>query len=808
MKTTALVAVVLILTSLTNPFRPRGPAANESDIIPLEQLLRRPIKLRDELNGKHPRVFFTDESLKVLRQRARTSDRELWQEVLKNIRALTVAPPAPGDPMLNRSGVEQVAGDLSQYDVAYILAEVTFAYSIEQDPRYFDAAKTWLLTVIKYEPWGYTFRSPNVDLPPAHLLYAVGLAYDVLFDRLNEEQRAAVRRKLANQARLMFEYFKYKPKKRYSYSQNHTFIPLAGLSVAAFALMGEEPEAEEWAQLARAIFDRTLDTFGTDGYYYEGFHYNVFAIHWIIRYLDALEHATGEDLYPRMRARFQPLKYYVAHSVLPDGRNVFDFGDTGRGAVDRTSRKTSALNSAYEVLYRLAAKYQDAQAQGIAEWLRRDLRTTTWEKSWAFYSHDPNVQPVRISTIPTFHYFRDNETAFWRSSWQSDATAFAFRCGPPEGHHVAQLAHLIPDWRQNTGHAHPDANSFIIYAGGTYLTGDTGYTGVKLTQDHNTVLVDDRGQENDGRHEVFKDVPYERLNRLRLVDYWGTPQFFYARGEAESAYFPDLGITRYDRHFLYVAPAYFVIWDELATDEPRNFSWLLNADEKFVTHTRNSFAVTQREAALFVQRLLPASVIHRIEPQMVTTQGRPGEVENGKLEQRGFQLVQESNEKSREIQFLHFLRATGAGLKRKPRVFVLPGVAGGARIEWPNGDEETVLLRENSADVRIKGDRAVVRVSKDGVLRRLVLQHGDRVERKGIELLHASRPVSISLLIIDEQHWSGSITAAADATIVVSASFVPSNLLVNGVKVKKEFDAEKKTVSFEVQAGTSVIESN
>ncbi|HSE33356.1 MAG TPA: DUF4962 domain-containing protein [Pyrinomonadaceae bacterium] len=808
MKTTALIGLVAVLSSLLNGFRPPVPRAEVRVVVPFEELLKRPVKLRPELNGKHPRVFFSDESLKALRHRAKTGDRDLWKEAVKNIRALSIEPPPPGSPMLNRSGVEQIEGDLSQYDVAYILAEVTFAYAIEQDSRYLEAARKWLLTVIKYEPWGYTFRSPNVDLPPAHLLYAVGFAYDVLFDQLKVDERVSVQKKLALQARLMFDYFKYKPRKRYSYSQNHTFIPMAGLAVAALALMGEDPAAEEWARLARAIFDRTLETFGTDGYYYEGFHYNVFAIHWIIRYLDALEHATGEDLYPRIRDRFQPLKFYVAHSVLPDGRNVFDFGDTGQGATDRNNQQTLKLNTAYEVIYRLATKYRDAEAQGIGQWLHRELKTTTWEKTWAFYAHDPDLPAVSLSSMPTFHYFPNSETAFWRSSWQRDATAFAFRCGPPEGHHAAKLLPLIPDWRQSTGHAHPDANSFIIYSRGQYLTGDTGYTGVKLTEDHNTILVDGRGQENDGRHEVFKEVPYERLNKLRLADYWATSEFFYARGEAAPAYFADLNVSRFDRHFLYVSPDYFVIWDELATNEPREFSWLLNADEKFRAQNENSFAVSIKDAALFVHRLLPASVNQRVASQMVTTQGRPGEVEKGKLEQRGFQLVESTNVRSREIQFLHFLSAAETASKRNPRLLALAGVAGGLRIEWPNGDEETVLLRDQSGDVRIRGERAVVRVSRLGMLQRLVLQRGTQIERNGVELFHSLRSVSASFAKSETQEWRGTVITDTSTTIVLSSPVAWSNLRINGLKTRSEYDELKKTISFNVPAGTNVIEAN
>lgn len=218
----ALALSTVFLTSV-RPKTTRASGPSDNAIVPFEELLKRPVKLRPVLSGQHPRVFFTEESLKLLRIRAQTSDRELWQSVLKDVRALKISPPPPGAPMLNRSGVEQIEGDFSQYDVAYILAEVTHAYAIEQDPRFLEAARHWLLAIIKYDPWGYTFRTPNVDLPPAHLLYAVAFAYDTLYNQLTVAERDAVRAKLARQARLMYQFFQYKTRKKYSYSQPHLY---------------------------------------------------------------------------------------------------------------------------------------------------------------------------------------------------------------------------------------------------------------------------------------------------------------------------------------------------------------------------------------------------------------------------------------------------------------------------------------------------------------------------------------------------------------------------------------------------------
>jgi hypothetical protein len=794
----ALLALLLLAAQAPAQAHPAVRADGGGIVPPFEELLRRPARLRPELQGKHPRVFFTAESLELLRARARTTHRELWRETSRRVRGVEEEPLPAGHAALDRAP--------AQYNAAYTLAELTFAYVVERDPRHLAAAKKWLKAVVSWEPWGYTYRTPNVDLPPAHLLYAVGFAYDSLYEQLDAGEREAVRRKLARQARLMYEYHKYKPRKRYAYSQNHSFIPMAGLAVAAFALMGEEPEAEEWARLARAVYDRVLLTFGTDGYYYEGFHYAAFSLHWVTRYLDALEHATGEDLYPRMRASFLPLKYYFAHSVMPDGVNVFDFGDTGKGAAERNAEKRERLNTGYEVLYRLAAKYRDAETQGVADWLRRDLRTQTWERHWAFFAFDPSVRAAPVASLPTSHHFQDHGTVFWRSGWDPAATAFAFRCGPPEGHHVTALLPRLPDWRLSTGHAHPDAGSFIIYANGRYLTGDTGYTGVKLTSDHNTVLVDGRGQANDGRHEVFKEVPYERLDRVRLAEVSATREYFYARGEAAAGYYPELGLKKFDRHFLHVAPDYFVVWDELAAEEPRQFSWLLNAEREIEKVGGRRFVLRSGDAALVVERLWPEKASGAVEPQMVTTQGRPGSVEKGEQEQRGFQLVESTEGKSREAEFLHFLSPSGA----PPEVSALAGGARGARISWPGGDTEVVLLRGGAGaaeGLALEGARAVLRTTPAGGWRRLIVDAGLRLARGGKVYLRASRPVTVSLEASAGAAWRGGVEAREASRITVAAQGRPREVRVNGSPVKFEYDGAAGALTFGVGAGASRVEA-
>lgn len=697
------VGAILFLASFilfALPIKAQKNAAADI-IVPFAELLKKPVKLRQELNNVHPRLFFTAEDLPKMRERAKGVDEELWRAVLKDIKTLKTNSPDVNDEDLYKSGLAKRKKEtITQYELAFQISQTSYAYAIEQDQKYLDAAKKFTLAACAMPLWGYKTNKPNVDLPPAHLLYAVAFAYDLLYDKLTKDERETIKNKLVGQARLMYDYFKYKDKKRYTYSQNHTWIPMAGLAIAAYAVMDEVPEAQDWARLARSVYDRTMLAFGTDGFFYESFHYFGFAFRWMIRYFDAHQQITGENLYQPMKPKFERMKYFVMHSILPDRENVFDFADVGDGSLNRNKEsKRESLYGEYDILYRFASVYQDAQAQTIADFIRTETAFDTREPMWAFINRDANLKPVPLAEIPRGVYFDDNDTVFWRSDWTKSATAFAFRCAPPEGHHAARLAPKISDWRENTGHAHPDANSFIIFAKGKYLTGDTGYLGIKQTDDHNTILVNNRGQEKDGIYEMFKDVPNERLDKIRIAEVAGGKDFLYARGEAASGYYADLGLKRFDRHFLYVASDdYFVVWDELETEKPSEFSFLLNADRE-IKIDKNVADLINETAMLRVVNASP-NQSSKVVPQMIQARGLPGSVDKGDAEQRGVQLQTVSTEKQTKFEFLHVLQPLSANDKSSaPKV---ERTANGLKIVWANGDEDSINLKPNERVVERK----------------------------------------------------------------------------------------------------------
>lgn len=661
---TFLFAIGLLLLSVLaqdarESLGPKDKAAKAKETHPLTGLMsERNSGLRTELRGKHPRVYVTGEELKQLRQRSRTTHRELWQRALQQVRALKVAPPPP--PAEERR---------AQNEVGIGIAEAALVYKIEGDKKYLDAAKKYMEAATSYDVWGYAYNKPNVDLAAGHLLYGMGWGYDLLYNDLTETERTRYRDKLAKQARLLFDYYKPKPGRTYSYSQNHVFIPMAGLGVTAYALYDEVADAPEWAKLARAIYDRVLATYSPDGYYYEGFEYWIFSTPWLVHYLDAHAHATGEDLYDQ--PGFRLMHKYVAHSMMPGGKYVFDFGDVYEGSITRAGKGDEyqranpggQFHSNYNLLYRFAARFKNSEAQGVAEWMK-GLNHYSAENYWSLLWYDDKLTATPIRQQPASHYFPDHEVVFYRTDWTPAATAFAFKCGPPEGHHAAKQLKEFADWHLSSGHAHPDAGSFIISAGGQTLTGDSGYAGVPMTAHHNTLLVDGKGQANEGKgHDAFNEFPYHQLDRVRIAKVKLAKNQVYIRGEADTTYQPKLGLTRFTRHFSFRPTTGFELKDELAANQASIFTTLLHADEKLEAVGKNRFLIRTPSASLEATIIEPTDFTAQIEPNILTAPGKPGSVDKGDRQQRGERLAVSNAKPSTFAQFLMKLKIVPASLR-------------------------------------------------------------------------------------------------------------------------------------------------
>ncbi|MBX7170407.1 MAG: DUF4962 domain-containing protein [Pyrinomonadaceae bacterium] len=590
--------------------------------------------IKKELEGVHPRVFLTQNEIDALKAKTK-SEKELWQTALSRVRALTFEPPPP--PAEERR---------AQNEVGLGIPEAALVYKITGDKKYLDAAKKYMDAAVSYNIWGYSYNKPDVDLAAGHLLYGLGWGYDLLYNDLSQTERDKYKAKLIRQAKLMFDYFKPSSKgKTYAYSQNHTFIPISGLAITAYALMGETPEAKDWAALSRAIFDRVLATYSEDGYYYEGMEYWIFSTPWLAHYLDAHLHATGENLYlttPGLNLAHT----YVAHATLPGGEFNFDFGDIYQGNITRSrkgddyerERINGHFRTNYNILYNLANQYKNGEAQGVADWLKSKGQVNA-EELWTFIWYNKNLKSVPIEKQPFWHYFPDHDVVYWRSNWNDNATAFAFKCGPSEGHGATKKTEDFPEWRLSSGHAHPDAGSFIIWSNGKYLTGDSGYAGVPMTEHHNTLVFDGKGQNKEGSgHDVWVGIPYERLNKIRILNVKADGKKVLITADVTSAYEPEVGVRKFIRSFEFTAPNKFLVTDYVETNSPQIITSFLHSDNVINQLSSNKFVFEPNGTSLFAEIVEPKDFDAKIEKNILTAPGKPGSVDKGEREERGVKL--------------------------------------------------------------------------------------------------------------------------------------------------------------------------
>ena len=151
-------------------------------------------------------------------------------------------------------------------------------------------------------------------------------------------------------------------RERFTFDQNHTYIPATALTAAALALLGDVPEADNWLKHAYAAMRRCRYTLGDDGYYFEGDGYWSYALHWHVRYADLIARATGEKALnlPALRDGWK----FPLYLSLPGGPYAFDIGDAGRWT---GAKRTNVSPNNFDMLWDEASVLRSGAARAAAD---------------------------------------------------------------------------------------------------------------------------------------------------------------------------------------------------------------------------------------------------------------------------------------------------------------------------------------------------------------------------------------------------------------------------------------------------------
>ena len=268
--------------------------------------------------------------------------------------------------------------------------------------------------------------------------------------------------------------------------------------------------------------------------------------------------------------------------------------------------------------------------------------TRNLEEYWTLLWRDPAQKAVPITSLPLHAVVRRHGRGVrphlvGRAGRDRVRREVRTARRPPRG---APARRACRSGGIDSGHAHPDSGSFIIWATGRYLTGDTGYAGLPHARHHNTITVDGLGQGKDGEHDVWRGMTPAGLDAVRITSVQADDGVR-IEADAAAAYPAKAGLKRFRRTFRFSPPGTFTITDDIDLAAARPVQWYLQSDTA-PRQRATGWLLGGDDVSLRVEPKGPANVRATSGPAILTAPGRPGAITTGSRDQRGYQLLLES----------------------------------------------------------------------------------------------------------------------------------------------------------------------
>jgi len=481
------------------------------------------------------------------------------------------------------------------------MTTLAMAFLLTEDKKYLDRLRRFLRPTVKAESW-----QEGIGLVTGHLMSGVACAYDWLADYLEPGELDEMADAMIRNARLTYK--KASEQRVWwhdNFLQNWCQVPTATLAYAAAALFEKTDEAADWIAHCDFVYSMAHEALAGDGSCEEGQSYMTYSWEWFLRYFDIARAVFGRDHWDCDWLRNAP--YMMLHCTLPDPEyhnSAMIFGD---------GRRHCEWNGPVHLLQRCAAEYRDEVIQGFASWLASRGVGVAPGSAWMnMLWYDSDLPAGRWRDQPLSRCFWELSTAWARSGWDEDATLVGFKCT----HNITdEVREAFPGRPIGGGHCHPDAASFQVYAFGEWLAVDPGYTVFKLTENHNTLIINGTGQL--GGDEQWFDMRKVLFNAdARFTHFEDAGEFVYARADASKIYKPKARLARFIRHLVYLRPHDFLIVDELETEIKSRFDWVVHAEES-ITGEDRTFFLSKGDAGARVVILAPEDFTAKIRRQKV-----------------------------------------------------------------------------------------------------------------------------------------------------------------------------------------------
>ena len=536
----------------------------------------------------HPSLFYGPGDVARLQQQAQTTHQVVYSGLKSGVDQFVGTQIASDGTVTWSSGRTFNLGD--RRDIGNALEVFSFLWQIDGGQQYAQLAHDWLMDVVS---WGNLDLDGTQDLLLGHMVTGVAIAYDILYPNLTDAERTTVRQVLAQNAAAQYANSVNGVWWSAEYGQNHNWVNTDSFGYAALAMQGEWDQATVDAWRNRAIANaqtvKTLTDPMTDGTWHEGPAYLAYGLLWHIPFVDALKRAGYGDL--TQWGIVKGIGAYRAYNQLPEQPNAYvlasgDFFGFG-------------LDDQLFALRFAASRYGDGVAQAAADrWLagakRNDYAPEQNAQMFEFLYWDPSVAATDLHTQPLDWYGPNMGGVVFRSGWDPGAILFGLKCGDYGGltfwQRLAAGDALLPDL--DFSHDHADDNGFYLYGNGSWLApeADGYYIGqpdspppaANETVYHNSLTVDGAGQLGEGVRssgDGSANYSWFAQRQGQIAFHGSTTHFSYAIGEGAQLYPASMGLTRWDRHALFLDRKWVVLRDVVEST--------LTHDYHFVAHFMN-----------------------------------------------------------------------------------------------------------------------------------------------------------------------------------------------------------------------------
>lgn len=487
---------------------------------------------------------------------------------------------------------------------------LAFTYKLTGDEKYFGGALDWAIYTCKVPAWEHT----NDELGSGSCLQGLGVFYDWCYDKISSSDRKLLKDTMRTRGMDMYRASSAFGGGRSwsdSYMNNHIWVNLRGLMTAGIAI-SDDYDVSDWVEFSIGEFATSLALFGDDGSSIEGLGYWTYGLMELLWYGDLVRDLFNIDIYKH--EWFKNGAYYRIYGSLPtdvwtkSGPRTVHFGDANG----------KDYYGPVGFLRKFFLEYGIPEALWLSDYaLEREINLSSEIENIIWYDPEKEAEigSKHIRNLPTARHFEDNGFIFARSHWEGDESYLAFKCGPPLGKHAAERSLTLKDWNSGMGHAHPDANHFTLTAYGRNLIIDDGYY-VAWTGDHNTLLVDGKGQLGEGvawmgnnREPELADA-YPRITKTDFSD-----EYDYFVGNATQAYSESSGLKQFMRHMIYLKELEtLLVVDDIRVDEEkplelRFFPGPTNLKEV----VENEFMATTETCVMYMKNLTPKDVASEAE---------------------------------------------------------------------------------------------------------------------------------------------------------------------------------------------------